>query len=1131
MKRSTITFLLALLLTAGLSLPSYAGGPATITGHLAGQMKTTGVDEMIRINITMTEQFNVQELLSGVKSMDKENRRKQVIQTLKDFTTQSQQEVIAELNFLQQAESVKDVNAFWVANVISCKATPAAIEQIAYLEGVASVDYDELRTVVDPMENKNAQFIQGNAGSKEITWNITKVNADDVWALGLTGEGIIVSVIDTGVNYDHLDLEDHMWESEEYPNHGWDFYFNDDDPKDEYGHGTHCAGTVAGDGTAGSQTGVAPDALIMACKVTNAAASSAESMIWDAVEFSIEQGAHVISLSMGWQHSWGTNRQVWRQTFDAVLAAGMVASVAAGNEGDQQGSYPIPDNVRSPGDCPPPWLNPDQTLTGGTSSVICVGSTTSGDFMSSFSSRGPVTWELINPFNDYPHNPEMGLIRPDVVAPGSNIKSLAHYSNTGYESGWSGTSMATPANAGMIALMLQKNQQLTPEQISQIAEETTYVLTTGKNNNSGAGRIDCLAAVEAVSFPGPSYYEHTLNDATGNNDGLINPGESISVTLSIANFSDEEVTGVTVELSTSSEYITFSDNTEYFGDFSVEDIIEVADAFAFDVAEEIPGGEMIEFIVTAYNDDNTWESGFTEMAHAVNLVMNGYSITDPDGNNNGILDPGETAEVHLELANTGQVDASNVLAHLTPQVSLLTVMEEQVLLGTIQAGESTNATFNVSVNEMTPAGLTVEFLLEALAGSYQFEASWMTTVGAVIEDFETGDFSKFDWEFAGNQNWVITNQSWEGDWAAKSAFIGNNQTAEMKLVYQVAADDSISFLRKVSSQVDGDYLRFYIDNDLVEQWSGETGWARVAYAVEAGEHTFRWVYAKNFNTSGGSDMAWIDYIQLPSISGETMVAFAGNDEEICEGTTYMTDGFAQYYNLLNWTTSGSGTFDDAGTLFTSYTPSADDYEAGYVDLTLTAYSTSSDPVSDTMMLSFSPLPGAAGDVAGSVEVCNGTTENYSVAAIANALGYNWELSPEEAGTVNAEGNTAIIEWDDDFIGEAILKVQGVNECGNGEYSGDLVIMVDECSGIADATSRISSISPNPSNGTFQVILKEGVQKARLSMKDMTGKTVVDERSFSGSEITVSAGNLDDGIYFLILDEAGSRTIEKVVISK
>lgn len=83
------------------------------------------------------------------------------------------------------------------------------------------------------MENKNAFPVEGVPGSKEITWNVLKINATDVWALGINGEGIIVSVIDTGVNYDHNDLNDHVWQSTEYPNHGYDFVNNDNDPMDD----------------------------------------------------------------------------------------------------------------------------------------------------------------------------------------------------------------------------------------------------------------------------------------------------------------------------------------------------------------------------------------------------------------------------------------------------------------------------------------------------------------------------------------------------------------------------------------------------------------------------------------------------------------------------------------------------------------------------------------------------------------------------------------------------------------------------------------------------------------------------------------------------------------------------------
>ena len=198
---------------------------------------------------------------------------------------------------------------------------------------------------------------------------------------------------------------------------------------------------------------------------------------------------------------------------NTTLAAGIIASVAAGNEGDLQYMFPIPDNVRTPGDCPPPWLHPDQTLIGGISSVICIGATNSGDGIAGFSGRGPSTWEYISGFNDYPYSPEMGLIRPDIVAPGVNIKSLAHYSNYGYENGWNGTSMATPCAAGVMALMLSKNPNLIPAQIDQILEETAYVLSTSKNNTSGSGRVDALEAINQVPFPSPimHFYPDSLD--------------------------------------------------------------------------------------------------------------------------------------------------------------------------------------------------------------------------------------------------------------------------------------------------------------------------------------------------------------------------------------------------------------------------------------------------------------------------------------------------------------------------------------------------------------------------------------------------------------------------------------------
>ncbi|MFP4470587.1 MAG: S8 family serine peptidase [Bacteroidales bacterium] len=1129
--RHYFTLLFFALFTLGsFTLNANPAGQEIITPQLNEKIQSVNPGEFIRINITLRDKFDSQRLITEVRSMSKEERRAHVISVLKDFSSLSQEGVVAELNNLERSARVSAVKTFWIANVINCMATPEAIADLAKRSDIASIDHDEYRIVLDPRENENAFFVEGVPGSREITWNVLKINADEVWALGLNGEGIIVSVIDTGVNYDHQDLQDHVWESTEYPNHGYDFINNDNDPMDDNGHGTHCAGTVAGDGTAGSQTGVAPEATIMCCKVLDGGGGGNESAVWSAVEFSLEQGAHVLSLSLGWQHSWGPNRTVWRQTFDNVLAAGIIASVAAGNEGDQQFSYPIPDNVRTPGDVPPPWLHPDQTLTGGISGVICVGSTTSSDQVSGFSSRGPLDWSDISPYNDYAYDPDMGLIRPDISAPGSNIKSLAHYSNTGYEDGWSGTSMATPANAGMIALMLQKNPNLTPEDISRIVEETAEVLQAGKNNNSGSGRIDALAAVEATSPPGPTYYSHIINDEAGNGDGFVDPGESILLTLAMANFSDEPAENVMVNLATDSEYITISDSTEFFGNFSLEDIIEMEDAFAFDAANNIPGNEMIEFFVNAYNDDQTWESSFTITAHGVTLELGEFSILDSSGNNNGSLDPGETADIVIETLNSGQLDALASMAYLSSTSSFITINTASFDLEDILAGGSATAVFSVEVDQLTPVGTSLDLDFSVESGDYLLEHTFHPKVGLIVEDFETGDFSQFEWDFAGNADWTIVNTgAWEGTYAAKSGVIGNSQATELQITLEVANDDSIAFYRKVSSEADYDFLMFYIDNEKMDEWAGNVDWGRASFPVSAGEHTFRWRYEKDVYVTGGDDCAWVDYIELPAMVDETMTVYAGDDDQICEGLQFQTAASAQNYISLLWETSGTGTFDDTTSMTAMYTPSTDDWEYGMVTLSLTGIDLSGNALTDDMDLVFMPMPAYPGEISGPEEVCQGSAESYTINALETADYYNWELIPTEAGAYLSNDTVVTVSFSEDYTGQAVLKVQGVNDCGAGEISEELFIQIEDCTSVGEIDqSAFMEINPNPAGEFVTISFPEQMTDAVVSIMDLSGKTLIEERVMD-NYTTMDISNLNNGVYLISVKNDQFRMIEKLII--
>jgi subtilisin family serine protease len=1102
-----------------------------ITGDLHQKLENSAPGEMIRINITLNEKFDSQALIREAQTKSPSERRSYVISVLKSFTQLSQKGVLAQINTFQRSQQIKKVTTYWIANVINCYATPAAIRQLANRNDIASIDYDEYRIVLEPREYENRKFEPAHPDSREITWNVLKINADDVWALGFNGEGVIVSVIDTGVNYNHVDLNDHVWEDPDYPNHGYDFANNDNDPMDDHGHGTHCSGTVAGDGTAGSQTGVAPEATIMCCKVLDSGGGGNESDVWDAIEFSVEHGANVLSLSLGWQHSWNPNRSVWRQTFDNALAAGVIASVAAGNEGDQQGSYPIPDNVRTPGDLPPPWLHPDQTLTGGVSGIICVGATNSSDNVAGFSSRGPLDWSAIAPYNDYPYNPEMGLIRPDICSPGVDIKSLAYNSNTGYESGWNGTSMATPANAGMIALMLQKNPNLTPADIDETIEETAVVLSPGKNNTSGSGRIDALAAIEATSFPGPSYYSHTINDPSGNNNGELDPGESVTLTLAMANFSDETFNNVTVDLSTESEFITITDGTEYFGNFAMEDIIEIEDAFAFDVANDIPGGEAVKFIVTAHNDDETWESSFTVTANGVLFTITDFTIVDYSGNNNGGLDPGETADILIETTNAGQIDAPGATATLTSSDPDITINSASFDFGTLEAGESATATFNITVSGNAQIGSSVELVYELTSGYYDFINSFFPKVGMIVEDFETGDFSSFDWEFAGEANWSVVNSgAWEGTYAARSGVIGDSQSSEMKLTLDIVSPDTIAFYRKVSSEATYDFLKFYIDNTEVAEWSGEVAWSREAFPVSQGEHTLRWVYIKDVWVSAGDDCAWVDFIELPAFDDGTMSVFAGNDDTVCEGTDYQTNATAQNFSTLLWGTSGTGTFDNASALNAVYTPSQQDYEAGAVTLTLTVYAAGGSSMTDDMELGFAFLPDAAGEISGDDMACMGGVNNYSAEEIQNADTYEWVLTPHLAGEISGNGTDITINWSDSYTGTVTLKVRGENICGTGEFSEPFEIEIDDCTGIDENTSKLQmEITPNPNNGSFVLNLKNNPSGSTIKILDLTGKVVYEQKNEPGNKLFINASNLENGIYFLLVENTTGRKIEKFIV--
>ena len=134
------------------------------------------------------------------------------------------------------------------------------------------------------------------------------------------------------------------------------------------------------------------------------------------------------------------------------------------------------------------------------------------------------------------------------------------------------------------------------------------------------------------------------------------------------------------------------------------------------------------------------------------------------------------------------------------------------------------------------------------------------------EGFETGDFSKLPWIAGGDAGWIVEGAvKHGGNYGAQAGPIGDSEESDLSLVADVAQDGDITFYRKVSSELDYDFLEFYIDGDYQDGWSGEADWEAESYAVTAGTHTFKWIYSKDSSGASGSDTGWIDDILFPDI--------------------------------------------------------------------------------------------------------------------------------------------------------------------------------------------------------------------------------------------------------------------------
>lgn len=416
--------------------------------------------------------------LSGADAItDWAERGRYVYRKLTAAAQASQAGLLAEL----AARGVEH-EAFWIANAVLVRGGDAATLDAARLElGVAEIRAQRTYSLPDPIEEETTS---PDAELDAVEWGIANIRADQVWdTFDVTGEGIVVGNIDSGVSFDHPALVN------QYRGNlgagGFDHDYNWWDPSavcpapepcDNDNHGTHTMGTMVGDDGAGNQIGVAPGARWIAAKGCESRTCS-DSALLSSAQFMLaptdlagenprpELRPHVVNNSWGDPNRSAVN-PFYRQVVTAWTAAGIFGVFSNGNEG------PGCDTTGSPADYLESWS---------------VGAYDVNNTIAGFSSRGPG---------------EDGQIRPNLSAPGVAVRSSL--ANGGYGLG-DGTSMAAPHQSGAVALIWSAALTLTGQiaQTRQLLAQTavdtdnTSCGGTAENNNVyGEGRLDAFAAVE-----------------------------------------------------------------------------------------------------------------------------------------------------------------------------------------------------------------------------------------------------------------------------------------------------------------------------------------------------------------------------------------------------------------------------------------------------------------------------------------------------------------------------------------------------------------------------------------------------------------------------------------------------------
>ena len=424
------------------------------------------------------------------------------------------------------------------------------------------------------------------------------------------------------------------------------------------------------------------------------------------------------------------------------------------------------------------------------------------------------------------------------------------------------TSLTIKADADFgIATLSMNNKAIASAYIENGIANMTFpeLAETGKAQIVVMGYNKVTEIIDVNILPASGAYLVVENFDLNQEDAQMDCDEHIDLSLDVKNIGLEKTDNVTIQLTTTSEYIKLIDSTEIITAIDVDEILTMEKAFRFYVIADVPNNEKINFMLKCADETSSYETSFIIEAYAPVFALNEISILP-----NNIVKPGETATLKLAFDNVGNTTAYNVMTELFVGSSDIEFENTSILTDEVKAGETFFVTADFTVSSSAMLSSMYEVIYSVGSKHNVLNSVYELVIGSVTEDFETGDFTSYNWAEITDNPWVIDNtNAYEGIYCAKSAAIGHKKFSAMKIEVEVQTPGEVTFYRKVSSETDADYLSFIVDSRERQKWSGEEDWDVYSYQLTKGKHTLEWRYVKDDENTEGDDQAFIDKITFP----------------------------------------------------------------------------------------------------------------------------------------------------------------------------------------------------------------------------------------------------------------------------